>query len=95
MPTPGMALHELVQGVPLVHVPDITDDDVYRSGNAVRRRLKNLPKTRTRQQPKIGRPPRYKPEFAERAFDFALLGATHCRCRSDSPQKRRLNIPQV
>jgi GAF domain-containing protein/two-component sensor histidine kinase len=38
-PTPGMALYELVQGEQVVQVPDITDDDIYRSGNAVRRRL--------------------------------------------------------
>ena len=38
-PTPGMALYQLVQGEQIVHIPDITADDVYRSGNAVRRRL--------------------------------------------------------
>ena len=38
-PTPGMALHQLVDGEQIVHIPDITADDVYRSGNAVRRRL--------------------------------------------------------
>ena len=38
-PTPGMALYELVHGDQVVHIPDITADDVYRSGNAVRRRL--------------------------------------------------------
>jgi len=38
-PTPGMALHQLVHGEQIVHIPDITADDVYRSGNAVRRRL--------------------------------------------------------
>jgi hypothetical protein len=34
-----MALYQLVHGKQIVHIPDITDDDVYRSGNAVRRRL--------------------------------------------------------
>jgi PAS domain S-box-containing protein len=38
-PTPGMALYQLVHGEQMVHIPDITADDVYRSGNAVRRRL--------------------------------------------------------
>jgi len=38
-PTPGMALYKLVQGEQIVHIADITADAVYRSGNAVRRRL--------------------------------------------------------
>jgi signal transduction histidine kinase len=38
-PSPGMALYQLVQGEEIVHIPDITADTVYRSGNAVRRRL--------------------------------------------------------
>jgi PAS domain S-box-containing protein len=38
-PIPGMALYQLVHGEQMVHIPDITADDVYRSGNAVRRRL--------------------------------------------------------
>ena len=38
-PTPGMALYQLVHGEQIVHIADITADDVYRSGNAVRRRL--------------------------------------------------------
>jgi two-component system NtrC family sensor kinase len=38
-PMPGMALYQLVHGEQIVHIPDITADDVYRSGNAVRRRL--------------------------------------------------------
>jgi two-component system, NtrC family, sensor kinase len=37
--TPGMALYDLMDGAELVHIADITADDVYRSGNAVRRRL--------------------------------------------------------
>ena len=39
VPTPGMALHQLVHGERIVHIPDITADDVYRSGNPIRRRL--------------------------------------------------------
>jgi PAS domain S-box-containing protein len=39
VPTPGMALYQLVNGKQIVHIADITADDVYRSGNAVRRRL--------------------------------------------------------
>jgi len=39
IPTPGMALYRIVHGERVVHVQDITADDVYRSGNAVRRRL--------------------------------------------------------
>jgi len=38
-PTPGMALYDLVDGAQVVHIADITDDDVYRSGNVTRRRL--------------------------------------------------------
>jgi GAF domain-containing protein len=38
-PLPGIALHQLVHGERIVHIPDITADDVYRSGNPVRRRL--------------------------------------------------------
>jgi GAF domain-containing protein len=38
-PTPGMALYRLVHGEKVVHVPDITADEVYRSGNSGRRRL--------------------------------------------------------
>ena len=34
-----MALYKLVQGEEIVHIADITADDVYRSGNAGRRRL--------------------------------------------------------
>src|SRR5262249_51203751 len=39
VPTPGMALYQLVHGEQIVHIPDITADDVYLSGNAARRRL--------------------------------------------------------
>jgi PAS domain S-box-containing protein len=38
-PLPGMALYQLVHGEKIVHIPDITADDVYRSGNPIRRRL--------------------------------------------------------
>src|ERR1700758_1077742 len=38
-PTPGMALYELIHGEDIVHIADITDDEVYRSGNPGRRRL--------------------------------------------------------
>jgi GAF domain-containing protein len=38
-PTPGMALYRLVHGDEVVHIPDITADEVYRSGNRTRRRL--------------------------------------------------------
>jgi two-component system NtrC family sensor kinase len=38
-PTPGMALYDLVDGAHVVQIADITADDVYRSGNATRRRL--------------------------------------------------------
>ena len=34
-PLPGMALYQLVHGEQIVHIPDITADDVYRSGNPV------------------------------------------------------------
>jgi GAF domain-containing protein len=37
-PSPGMALYQLLHGEQIIHIPDITADDVYRSGNAVRRR---------------------------------------------------------
>jgi two-component system, NtrC family, sensor kinase len=37
--TPGMAVYQLVHGEDVVHIPDITDDEVYRSGNPGRRRL--------------------------------------------------------
>jgi GAF domain-containing protein len=38
-PAPGMALHRLIQGEVVIHVADIRADEVYRSGNRVRRRL--------------------------------------------------------
>ena len=38
-PTPGMALYRIIHGEEVVHVPDITADEVYRSGNPTRRRL--------------------------------------------------------
>jgi GAF domain-containing protein len=39
IPMPGMALYDLVNGAQVVHITDITADDVYRSGNPTRRRL--------------------------------------------------------
>ena len=36
---PYRVWHQLVHGEQIVHIPDITADDVYRSGNPVRRRL--------------------------------------------------------
>jgi GAF domain-containing protein len=39
IPVPGMALYDLVNGAQVVHITDITADDVYRSGNPTRRRL--------------------------------------------------------
>jgi len=36
-PIPGMALHRVVSGETLVHIPDLTDDPLYRSGNPRRR----------------------------------------------------------
>jgi two-component system, NtrC family, sensor kinase len=38
-PTPGMALYRIIHGEDVVQIPDITADEVYRSGNAARRRL--------------------------------------------------------
>jgi PAS domain S-box-containing protein len=38
-PIPGMALYELIHGEDIVHIADITDDEVYRRGNPLRRRL--------------------------------------------------------
>jgi GAF domain-containing protein len=39
IPVPGTAFHELVRGEQVVHLPDITADEIYRSGNAGRRRM--------------------------------------------------------
>jgi GAF domain-containing protein len=36
-PIPGMALHRVVSGERLVHITDLTDDPLYRSGNPRRR----------------------------------------------------------
>jgi PAS domain S-box-containing protein len=42
VPSPGMSLYQLVHGEQFVHVHDITADEVYRSGNPVRRRLADV-----------------------------------------------------
>ena len=42
LPSPGMALHRIVHGEDVVHIADITDDEVYRSGNPARRALADL-----------------------------------------------------
>jgi two-component system NtrC family sensor kinase len=41
-PSPGMALYQLVHGEQFVHIRDITADEVFRSGNPVRRRLADV-----------------------------------------------------
>jgi two-component system, NtrC family, sensor kinase len=46
-PGPGVALYRLMQGENLVHIPDITAEDAYRSGNPIRRALADLGGART------------------------------------------------
>ncbi len=46
-PTPGMAYDRIVRGADFVHIADITDDDVYRSGNRIRRALADQGGART------------------------------------------------
>jgi GAF domain-containing protein len=46
-PSPGLALYQLMQGEDLVHVPDVTAEDAYRSGNPIRRALADLGGART------------------------------------------------
>ena len=46
-PLPGMTLDRIVHGEDVVHVADLTDDDVYRSGNAARRAIADLGGART------------------------------------------------
>ncbi|HEX3522942.1 MAG TPA: GAF domain-containing protein, partial [Stellaceae bacterium] len=46
-PSPGLALYRLIQGEDLVHVPDVTAEDAYRSGNPIRRALADLGGART------------------------------------------------
>jgi len=41
-PSPGLALHRLTQGENLVHIPDVTAEDAYRSGDPIRRALADL-----------------------------------------------------
>jgi GAF domain-containing protein/two-component sensor histidine kinase len=47
LPVPGMALYRLVQGEDVIHVEDVTTEDVYRSGNPYRRALGDLGGART------------------------------------------------
>ncbi|HEX3520810.1 MAG TPA: GAF domain-containing protein, partial [Stellaceae bacterium] len=46
-PSPGLALYRLTQGERLVHVPDVTAEDAYQSGNPIRRALADLGGART------------------------------------------------
>jgi signal transduction histidine kinase/GAF domain-containing protein len=46
-PSPGMAYDRIVQGADIVHIADITGDDVYRSGNRIRRALADQGGART------------------------------------------------
>jgi GAF domain-containing protein len=47
IPTPGMAYYRLIQGESVVRVTDITDDEVYRSGDPQRRRFADRTGART------------------------------------------------
>jgi PAS domain S-box-containing protein len=47
LPVPGMTLYRTIHGEDVVHVADLTDDEVYRSGNPVRRALADLGGART------------------------------------------------
>ena len=86
-PTPGMALYRLIHGEEVVHVPDITADEVYRSGNPTRRRLADEFGGRT-------------PIWVALKKDTALLGAfvialrcghfptnRSCYCRTSPPRR--------
>jgi two-component system, NtrC family, sensor kinase len=46
-PSPGMAYDQIAQGADIVHIADITGDDVYRSGNRIRRALADQGGART------------------------------------------------
>ncbi len=46
-PSPGLALYRLTQGDNLVHIPDVTAEDAYRSGDPIRRALADLGGART------------------------------------------------
>jgi GAF domain-containing protein len=46
-PGPGLALYRLMQGENFVHVPDVTMEDAYRTGDPIRRALADLGGART------------------------------------------------
>ena len=46
-PSPGLALYRLTQGDNVIHVPDVTAEDAYISGNPIRRALADLGGART------------------------------------------------
>jgi two-component system, NtrC family, sensor kinase len=46
-PTPGMALYRIAYGEPVLHIEDLRDDPVYRSGNQARRQLVDVDDART------------------------------------------------
>jgi two-component system NtrC family sensor kinase len=46
-PRPGMALYRIIHGEDVIQIEDITADEVYRSGNPVRRRLADVFGART------------------------------------------------
>src|SRR5262249_52592525 len=47
VPAPGNASYELVRGENFVHIPDITEDEGYRSGNTAKRALHEMGGART------------------------------------------------
>jgi hypothetical protein len=47
LPVPGMTLYRTVHGEDVVHVADLTDDEIYRSGNPARRAIADLGGART------------------------------------------------
>src|SRR5262252_55451 len=47
VPAPGNASYELVRGENFVHIPDITEDEGYRSGNPAKRALHEMGGART------------------------------------------------
>jgi two-component system NtrC family sensor kinase len=46
-PGPGLALHRLARGENLVHIPDVTAENAYQSGDPIRRALADLGGART------------------------------------------------